>query len=1004
MSRRIPFCLCVCLTVAAVLPLLPPATFYFLDDGSLHLFRLFELDRVLRQGVPYPRWAPDFAYGYGYPVFNFYPPLAYYIAEALHVAGLDLPMALQATLALIIAIAAFGAYVMGCELFDSAPAPHWAGLLVATAYVFFPYFLLNVYMRGAIAEALGAAILPWTLWALVRAMNRQRVGAVMLCGACVAGLLTSHAHVTYMAAPLLVAFALWELASLPRAWRRRAFACAAISALLGAAVSAWYWLPTFLEVAFVPAGHAAKQFAAIFEWSFLAATNLIQFQIPYAYHEQPYPLSILPLALAVGALALVNRLTTRARRRVWFSATAAIVAMFLLLDVTKPAWLSIPFLNTFLFPWRLSAVIGLSVSLLIGALVPAVERSARSSRARIVLVAFVAAVLIWNGLARLKPQRLDNPRGDLTLGQMARFETNTHSLGFGFLSEYLPLTVQTLVPKLDRTSATAPPSIALESYGAQRIALRVSSFQPETVLLRVFHFAGWQATLDGKPLALFPSTPLGLLTMNLPAGAHRVEVWFGDTLPRQIGAIVSIAAALAFFAATVWLMIRRADHWRAVAATSTLALVIGLPSTVVAFTAPRLPMQPTQVEVTPALHLIGLRVENAARDGTTWRARPGSDVLSIQVVWFVRRQIADQPFAWRLLGEPSRVVAERVQKSRYGTGFPEAWAPNEIVEDRFELPLGAMPAGRYQLQVGYGAKPQFEEVGIVELTQAIASPPSYPPPARPANALVGEHIRLLGANAPARVNVGEVLPVTLFWRAEREVFEDFTVFVQLVDADGQMLAQNDGITHDGFFPTMLWHPGRVVADARALVIPYAATPGIYRLIAGLYRFDTLERLPVTTPDGASPDSIVDLEEVKIPLLASGKPQTTLRASLGDAIQLIGYDLRQGQTLDLALHWQAVARPQTDYHVFVHIVDSQGQVVAQQDNAPRHSRYPTRIWDAGEHVPDAYVLTPRLPPGTYHIVAGMYDPRSGERLIARDEKGNELANRAIPIAAFEVKAR
>jgi uncharacterized membrane protein len=56
-------------------PSLPEGT-----DAELHIFRLHELSYLVRNGEFYPRWAPDFYHGYGYPIFNYYAPLTYYLA------------------------------------------------------------------------------------------------------------------------------------------------------------------------------------------------------------------------------------------------------------------------------------------------------------------------------------------------------------------------------------------------------------------------------------------------------------------------------------------------------------------------------------------------------------------------------------------------------------------------------------------------------------------------------------------------------------------------------------------------------------------------------------------------------------------------------------------------------------------------------------------------------------------------------------------------------------
>ena len=105
-------------TLAATFPLWRVvAPFYFLDDGYLHLFRVFQFDTVLRQGVWYPRWAPDLAYGYGYPLFNYYPPLAYFITEIFHLIGFTIPDSIKAAFIVVIFIGVTGAYAMGRDLF-----------------------------------------------------------------------------------------------------------------------------------------------------------------------------------------------------------------------------------------------------------------------------------------------------------------------------------------------------------------------------------------------------------------------------------------------------------------------------------------------------------------------------------------------------------------------------------------------------------------------------------------------------------------------------------------------------------------------------------------------------------------------------------------------------------------------------------------------------------------------------------------------------------------------
>lgn len=1006
MRRWMPGCALLALAIVAAFPFLPPARFYFLDDGFLHLFRLFEFDRVLRQGVLYPRWAPDFAYGYGYPLFNFYPPLAYYVAEALHLLGLDVAGALDATFLVILALAVAGAYALGCELFAAASNPCRSGILTAVAYVCFPYFLLDIYVRGALAEALAAAILPWTLWALRRAVTRQTISAGLIAALALAALILAHNLTTLLAAPVLCAFVLFDLFHLPIAPRFHALGRAIAAGLLGVLLAALYWLPMLAELSLVAISRESKQLAAMF--TFLAPADVVQLAAPYQYHDEPYPLGFVPMVLSALALIATVQRGDKARGVLLFFGVVTLAAALLLPDWAKGIWLNVPLLRTVQFPWRVSVVIGLGVAVLIGSLPNAFPSRNRERLSSIVLAA-LALLLIWNGLANLSPRRLENPRGDLTLGQMARFETNTRGLGFGSLGEYLPLTVKALPRELNspRTD-TSPPTINLVECNSTRCAFTVSAERSVPISLRAFYFPGWQATIDEQPAPVYPSTPMGLLTVNVPGGSHRVAFSFGDTLPRQLGAALSGLGVIVLVALTGFAF-RREREARLVAVVLGSGFVIGAIIVVVALTGQSPALQSTQVDVSPELRLIGLRFKQ------------GTESLDVQVYWQVKQPLSEKPFAWRLVDGSGRAWASREQLARYGTGFAAAWVANEIVEDHYDLSLDStIPPGKYTLEVAFSGN-AFVPVSALELERA--APSADPQITRRLDARVGDRIHLVGLDAPAVARPGQIVPLTLYWRADRDVHEDLTVFAQLLDADGNLVAQHDELTDNGFNPTMLWSPGKIVADRRSLALPSDVSPGLYRLVAGLYRFETLERLPVTMPAGSSPDDQIELGVIKVPLQAPvAPPAHALDVSLGAAIRLRGYDLairdtrgnvvagnegtltaRVGQMLALKLYWQAISKMDADNKVFVHIMDEQGNVAAQQDRTPGNGRYSTTLWSPGEQVSDDFLLPLNLAPGRYQVVVGMYDARSGERLVAAQSNGQELVNRQIEIGQLELTA-
>ena len=133
-----------------------------------------------------------------------------------------------------------------------------------------------------------------------------------------------------------------------------------------------------------------------------------------------------------------------------------------------------------------------------------------------------------------------------------------------------------------------------------------------------------------------------------------------------------------------------------------------------------------------------------------------------------------------------------------------------------------------------------------------------------------------------------------------------------------------------------------------------------------------------------------------PVSASSQrlPQQEMRATLGDGIDLVGYDvqpvaLKVGEILYLQLYWAVTATPSADWTVFTHLVQRDGQgkatVVAGRDSQPGDGSLPTPRWQAGWQILDEYQISlpGDLAAGDYEMAIGLYQP-SGERLPAAEE--------------------
>ncbi|MFN8456237.1 MAG: hypothetical protein U0401_16475, partial [Anaerolineae bacterium] len=137
------------------------------------------------------------------------------------------------------------------------------------------------------------------------------------------------------------------------------------------------------------------------------------------------------------------------------------------------------------------------------------------------------------------------------------------------------------------------------------------------------------------------------------------------------------------------------------------------------------------------------------------------------------------------------------------------------------------------------------------------------------------------------------------------------------------------------------------------------------------------------------------------------PEISVKARLGDAIELIGYTLQTDppqlvnsnsanfslqspiSNLHLTLFWQALHPIPIDYTIFLHLRHEANITVAQRDSLSLNGTYPTSRWQPGETVIDPFILSlpADLPAGTYTLWAGMYQLDTLERLpVANDTSG------------------
>jgi hypothetical protein len=127
---------------------------------------------------------------------------------------------------------------------------------------------------------------------------------------------------------------------------------------------------------------------------------------------------------------------------------------------------------------------------------------------------------------------------------------------------------------------------------------------------------------------------------------------------------------------------------------------------------------------------------------------------------------------------------------------------------------------------------------------------------------LAEKIGLVGYRIDSRAD-GEVR-ITLFWQALTNVERDYTVFIHLLDKEGDLVGQRDSQPNNGLSPTSIWKAGEVIEDEHVISLSPATKGGRYSVRVGLYDLKTMRRLPAFDADGSRlPHDVIVLGETEL---------------------------------------------------------------------------------------------------------------------------------------------
>ncbi len=866
-------------------------------DGYLHLLRTVEVDQSWRDGVFYPRWAPDMAFGYGYPIFNYFAPLLYLVTEAVHVLGPGFESSLKLVLIGCLLSGAGGMYALVKDQLGAQ-----AGVLAAATYIYAPYMLRDIFVSGVYAEYLALSLMPLALWSLYRLITRENplylVTTSVLCGAVV----MSHNISGMLFFPLLISFAAWTIWSQRR---RSAIPRTAIALVLSLALVALFLLPALMEKPFVKLDRLMEDYFD-FRQHFLGLAEILSPSVvPDSRSFNPVWLLNLGTAqvtlATLGLLALIVAPLARWQRTqgVLFL-LVLVISVAMMLPVSTPVWKYVPLLAFTEFPGRFLGLAVLASSVLAGTSVHlwAGLRWRRSSALLLALSLIFAVVAIFAHLYQRWPA---GRREDLTPKDVVQHELRTEILGTTSASECLPTwvveepTVSPLVAqylssspisKLDEGGLPVSARAELVGHTVASDAYRVECSTPVTIQFNTTYFPGWRAFVDGRPVPVTPSYPQGLITLQVPAGEHEVDVRFGDTPVRTLANVTSGGAVLLLIGMAGLLAVRHRDRegfpprrgmpsrlsfkQASVLILALLLLLLAKTSFIDPHTTWFRTSSPPG-QVLGVQHPRGVNLEDEVLflgyDMSSESVEPG-ERLRVTLYWEPQHRLGEDYSAFIHLDDlrPDYISWSFSEKTNPADLPTSTWSPGFYVSDLHELSMSPEIApGLYALRVGLYRPDNGQRLAVLDQGGDVVSDSielgkvrvRRVQPVDLSNVELlgpfrfGDRIGLLGYElSETSVTPGNYIALTLYWEALTEMTESYTVFVHLVGEDEQTRAQADGLPMNGMYPTWAWLNGETVEDEHLIPLEADVAPGTYDVAIGIYELETLRRLEVTTSEGA----------------------------------------------------------------------------------------------------------------------------------------------------------
>src|SRR3989344_3795826 len=493
-------------------------------DSISHVVRTYSFYESLKQGNIFPRWSQHLNYGYGHPIFMFLYPLPSYFTALFHFLGFSVISSIKLVMASSFMLAGIFAWFWFKELLGKT----WPAVIGAAVFQLAPYRFVNLYVRNAFGENTAMLFVPLAFWLFTKLVNQPNRKNLIFASLSLAGLLLSHNAVSLMILPILCFYVLILGAN----------RYTLVAALLGLSLSAFFWLPAWVEGKYTLREVVMR--GDTFTDGFVYLRQLVIPSWGYGVSARgpndgmSFQLGMIQwLAFLIAPVFLVKHL--KYKWLVWLFLLAFGFSVFIMLEVSLPVWQMITVIKKFQFPWRWLTITVVAASFLAAVL----SRHFKLARAGAVLIV---------GLLVLQTFWYWQPKGFLPQSEAEIIVDYTGTTDTG---ESTPLWAIRWQEKPSPQNLGvvwgAPIDYQIHRRDAEIHEYTVTASVTTQISDNTLYFPGWKVYVDGKPVEITYADAnwRGEITFPVPPGTHSVRVVFEETKLRRVADAISLVSLTA---------------------------------------------------------------------------------------------------------------------------------------------------------------------------------------------------------------------------------------------------------------------------------------------------------------------------------------------------------------------------------------------------------------------------------------------------------------------------